>query len=51
MNTHAVSPMKQIRIEKVTVNMGVGKVGEEHKRAMTLCKKLQALSPCKHFVK
>src|SRR3989344_4773416 len=30
------NPMKQIRIEKVTVNTGVGEAGEELKKAQTI---------------
>ncbi len=45
MNAHAESPMKQIRIEKITVNMGVGKTGEEHKRAMEIMQKITGTKP------
>ncbi len=35
-----INPMKQIKIEKVTVNMGVGQSGDEMKRAQKIMEKI-----------
>ncbi len=51
MNANSESPMKRIRIEKVTVNMGVGKVGEEHKRAMDIMQKITGAKPVQTLCK
>ncbi len=41
----AENPMRKIRIEKVTVNMGVGQTGEELKRAGEILKKITKMEP------
>lgn len=38
-------PMRQIRIEKVTVNMGVGQAGDELKKAATILQKITNMKP------
>ncbi|MCH7902139.1 50S ribosomal protein L5 [archaeon] len=39
------NPMKEIRIEKVTVNMGVGEKGEELKKAETIMQQVTNAKP------
>jgi large subunit ribosomal protein L5 len=51
MNSNAQTPMKRIRIEKVTVNMGVGKTGEDHKRAMEIMQKITGVKPVQTMCK
>jgi large subunit ribosomal protein L5 len=41
------NPMKNIRIEKVTVNMGVGQTGEELEKAITILKEITNANPVK----
>lgn len=43
--------MKQIRIEKVTVNMGVGQAGEELNKAATILEKITGSKPVKTLCK
>ena len=41
----AGNPMREIRIAKVTVNMGVGQTGEELKKAETIMQRLTNMKP------
>lgn len=43
----AENEMKQIRVEKVTVNVGVGEVGQQVEKATTLLEKLTGEEPVK----
>ncbi len=45
MTSPATNPMKVVRIEKVTVNMGVGQTGEELRRAKEIMQKITGVSP------
>lgn len=38
--SETVNPMKEIRIEKVTLNIGVGEIGDEVEKAVNLLEKL-----------
>lgn len=46
-----MNPMKEIRVEKVTVNMGVGQGGEELEKAITILKKITDASPVRTVCK
>ena len=39
------NPMKKIRLEKVTVNMGVGQSGDELKKAETIMERVTGMKP------
>ena len=39
------NPMRTVKIEKVTVNMGVGQTGEELKKAVTIMQKITNAKP------
>lgn len=45
------STMKKIRIEKVTVNMGVGKPGKELENALTVLERITGAKPVKTVAK
>jgi len=40
-----MNPMKEIKIEKVTINMGVGQTGEELKKATAILKQITNAKP------
>ncbi len=42
-----MNDMKEIQVEKVTVNVGVGEVGEQVERAVDLLEKLTGKQPVK----
>ncbi|RMF55294.1 50S ribosomal protein L5 [Candidatus Woesearchaeota archaeon] len=44
-----MNPMKQIKIEKVTLNVGAGKDQNKLKKGMTLLKNITGISPVKTF--
>ncbi|MBI4045096.1 MAG: 50S ribosomal protein L5 [Candidatus Diapherotrites archaeon] len=46
-----MTAMKDIRVEKVTVNMGVGQAGEELEKAITIMKNITSMQPVKTLCK
>src|SRR3989344_4303182 len=46
-----MNSMKDVQIEKVTVNMGVGQTGEELERAITIMEKITGAKPVKTICK
>jgi len=46
-----MNSMREVQIEKVTVNMGVGQAGEELEKAITIMKNITSMQPVKTLCK